>query len=224
MTDAAAAPAPASARAARLWAELVALYVGLPLTLALVLEPSALWTVVFGAFGLGLGLLAVTPGFAWRELREGPLVGDWRLLAGFTAVTAALAGGAALWLAPGAFLGLATHRTGLWLTILALYPILSALPQEILYRVLFFRRYGGLFARREVAVAVNAGLFGLAHLFLWNWVAVAATTVGGALFALAYLGTGRGRNLLFAVLLHAIAGWILFTAGLGTFFYHGAVR
>ncbi len=70
-----------------------------------------------------------------------------------------------------------------------------------------------------MAVAVNALVFGLAHLMFWNWVAVALCVAGGAIFALGYLRHG----FLQAVLLHAVCGGILFTSGLGTFFYHGAV-
>ena len=39
---------------------------------------------------------------------------------------------------------------------------------------------------------------------------------------MAWLSRPRG-NLLWAVALHALAGMILFTSGLGRFFYHGAV-
>jgi hypothetical protein len=99
------------------------------------------------------------------------------------------------------------------------YPLLSALPQELVFRALFFRRYGGLFGAPTLAVAVNALGFGLAHLMFWNWVAAALTVAGGVIFAQGYLR----RGFLQAVVLHAVAGGIIFTSGLGTFFYHGAV-
>jgi hypothetical protein len=59
----------------------------------------------------------------------------------------------------------------------------------------------------------------LAHLMFWNGVALALTAAGSVIFARAYLG----RGFLQAVLLHAVAGGIIFTSGLGVFFYHGAI-
>ncbi|MFO7856939.1 MAG: CPBP family glutamic-type intramembrane protease [Paracoccaceae bacterium] len=206
----------------RLKAEFALLFLGLPALLAFGLGPGALWSVMIGAFLASVALLAVTPGVSWRELVEGPLVGAWGGLLLFTTTTAALATGAVLWLAPEALFGLPRRATGLWLAIMLLYPLLSALPQEVMFRMLFYRRYGVLFPDRRAAVAVNAAVFALAHGFLWNPTALAMTAAGGVLFSLAYLETGKGRNLLFATLLHAIAGWVIFTVGLGRFFYHGA--
>jgi len=121
---------------------------------------------------------------------------------------------------PGQALGLPRRAPGLWLAILALYPLLSALPQELIFRVLLFRRYRRLFAGERAAVAASAVTFALAHLLFWNWVALALSLAGGAIFARAYLGRG---GFALAVVLHAVCGWLIFTSGLGIFFYHGAV-
>lgn len=212
----------APSRGARLKAEFALLYLGLPALLAFGLGPGAMWAVMIGAVVVSGALLALTPGVRRRELIEGPLVGSLPALAIFTLVTAGLGTALALWLLPEAFLGLPRRATGLWIAIMLLYPLLSALPQEVMFRMLFYRRYGALFPDRRTAIAVNATVFALAHAFLWNPTALAMTAVGGVLFSLAYLETGRGRNLLFATLLHAIAGWVIFTVGLGRFFYHGA--
>jgi hypothetical protein len=130
------------------------------------------------------------------------------------------AAAAALALVPHAFLWMPFGATGLWVMIMALYPPLSAAPQELIYRTLFFERYGRLFPSDAHAIAANAALFGLGHLFYLNPMTIAATALAGALFAWAYL---RARSTLLAWLLHAIAGQIVFTVGLGRFFYHGAV-
>jgi membrane protease YdiL (CAAX protease family) len=199
--------------------EFAALYLGLPLLLALALPPDALFPVLFAATGLGLALLARTPGFRWRELTGGWRRLDWGAVLAVAAVTAVVTGLLVWWLAPHQAFLLPRRATGLWLAIMLLYPLLSALPQELLFRPLFFRRYGGLFPGRDVAVLANGLLFGLAHLMFWNWVAVALTVAGGLIFARAYL---RGGFPL-AVVLHAVCGGIVFTSGLGSFFYHGAV-
>lgn len=215
--------APLAAGRARLAGEFALLFLGAPLALAFLLPASAIWWAIPGGLLVALALLAATPGFRWGELLEGP----WLARPGVTLAFAAtvLAGAAALvWAtAPWALFGLPLRRPELWLWVMILYPLLSAWPQEVMFRALFFRRYGALFPDARLAVAVNAAVFGLAHLFLWNAVAVAASALGGALFALAYLHTGRGRNLGLATLLHALAGMALFTAGAGTFFYHGAL-
>ena len=104
--------------------------------------------------------------------------------------------------------------------IMVAYPILSAWPQEFIYRSLFFERYGGLFPTATIAIVANGLAFGIGHLFYMNPVTIAMTAAGGAFMGWAYL---RNRSMLFAWVLHAIAGNIIFTAGLGIFFYHGAI-
>jgi len=200
--------------------EFAALYAGVPLVLALAAPASWLRPVLLAMTAVALALLAVTPGFGWRELGRGWGRLDWRWIAAVAAATALVAALLVWALVPGQALMLPRRAPGLWLAILLLYPLLSALPQEIIFRVLFFRRYGALFPDRRMAVAVNGLVFALAHLMFWNWVALLLTGAGGLIFARAYLGRG---GFALAVALHAVCGWIVFTSGLGTFFYHGAV-
>ncbi len=209
-------------RRARLWVEFLVLFAGAPLLLAFGLEAWAMWPLLGGCLIAGIALLRVTPGFEWAELLHGPAIPKPMAFLAFLLVTAAACLGLVLWLLPEALFWLPQRRPELWLTVILLYPLLSALPQEIVFRVLFFRRYGFLFRSRAVGVAVNAVLFGLAHLFLSNWVSVAMTVAGGAIFAWAYL-SGPRPNLLFPLILHAAAGAIIFTSGLGRFFFHGAL-
>ncbi|HET9067486.1 MAG TPA: CPBP family intramembrane glutamic endopeptidase [Amaricoccus sp.] len=196
--------------------EFGALYVGAPLAMALAMPADWLWPVFWTLTLAALVLLALTPGFAWRELAKGGV--DWGEVA-LVAVATAVVAGLLVWLlVPGQALSLPRRAPGLWVAILALYPLLSALPQELVFRTLFFRRYGRLFPG-NVGLAVNALAFGLAHLLFWNWVAAVLTVAGGVIFARGYLR----RGFLQAVVLHAVAGGIVFTSGLGVFFYHGAV-
>jgi membrane protease YdiL (CAAX protease family) len=102
-----------------------------------------------------------------------------------------------------------------------LYPWFSALPQEIVYRPLFFRRYAAILpAGVWPGIVLNAALFSLAHLMYWSWIVAAMTFTGGLAFAWAYRAA---RSFPMAVLLHAVAGWIVFGAGLGVYFYSGYV-
>src|SRR5699024_2457572 len=43
---------------------------------------------------------------------------------------------------PEQFLAFPSEQPVLWGVVMGLYPILSALPQEIIYRGFFFKRYG----------------------------------------------------------------------------------
>jgi membrane protease YdiL (CAAX protease family) len=200
-------------------AEFGVLYLALPLVMALAVPPDWLWPVFFAVTALALALLARTPGFRWGELARGWRRLDWGQAAAVAVATAVAAGLLVWWLVPGQALWLPRRATELWLAILLLYPWLSALPQELVFRVLFFRRYGGLFRRPPTAVVANGLVFALAHLMFWNPVAVVLTFAGGLLFARAY----RAGGFALAVVIHALCGAVIFTSGLGAFFYHGAV-
>lgn len=212
--------APGGARRARLWLEFLVLFVGVPAAMATVVPVRYAFPLLAAMTVVGVALLALTPGFRWRALIEGPLGPHWRATLIFTLGTAIVATALTLWLRPAWFLFLPREVPGLWAMILLLYPVLSVIPQELLYRPLFFERYGALLGGPSVAIAVNALCFGLAHAFYANWVAVTLTTVGGAAFAWAYV---HARSFPLAVLWHTLAGQLIFTSGLGRFFYHGAI-
>ena len=204
----------------RLWAEVAILFGGVPAAMAWFFGHYPLFPVLLALAAVAAGLLAATPGFSFRELLRGPVLGEWRIILLFTAVTAVSALAAAWALVPERMFGIVRHRPELWVAIMVFYPVLSAAPQELIFRPLFFRRYGALFPNDGVAVLANAVAFGFGHLFYMNAVTIGLTTCAGIFFALAYL---RHRSFLLAALLHGIAGQIVFTVGLGVFFYHGAI-
>lgn len=207
-------------RRLRLWAEFCSIFGVLPLVMALHLPPAVMWSALAGMFLIAVVLLSVSDGFDWRDLLSRPDGPVLIVSAVFTVLAGAVSVGLVLWLRPHALFGLPRYNFDLWLTIVLAYPFLSALPQEIVFRALFFGRYGILFPSRATAILVNAGTFALAHLFYWNWPAVVLTGMGGIVFAWAYLCR---RSFLLAWALHVIAGLAVFTSGLGVYFYHGAV-
>lgn len=211
---------PAAVRRLRLWAEFVILYVGGPLAVLFLFGHRLLVPLVGGLAALALVLLAVTPGFSPRAVLRRPGRTEWRLVAATAVGTFALGVGLAWLLVPERLFGLPRHAPGLWAMIMLLYPVLSALPQEVVFRVLFFERYGALFGSARLAVLANGVAFGFAHLFYLNPVAIILPMAGGLLFGWAYL---RTRSLVVATLLHAVAGQAIFTSGLGVYFYHGAI-
>lgn len=211
----------------RLWlaTECAALYLAAPLATTWLVHTGAVPTyelrsMFFWLTVLATLLLLATPGFRLRSLLSGGLVPDARALVVFTVVTVAVVAGLTYWLRPGSMFGFPRYNQDLWLRVLGFYALISVIPQGIIYRALFFTRYGDLFPSRWMAIGAGALAFGLAHLFFMNWVAVTLTTVGGAVFAWAYV---EKRSFLFAALLHVIAGWTIWTVGLGSYFYHGAI-
>ena len=212
--------APATPGRRRLVAEFLTLFVAAPLMMAAAMPPGWMWPALGTLSAAGFVLLALTPGFRLRRLFDRALYVDWRALALFVAVAATVSVVLVLSLRPEMTLWLPRNQPLLWLLILLAYPFVSVLPQEIVYRSLFFTRYGGLFPDRRTAILANAACFSLAHLFYLNWVAVGLAAVGGLVFAWAYASRGSFG---FACLMHALAGQIIFTSGLGVYFYHGAI-
>jgi membrane protease YdiL (CAAX protease family) len=117
---------------------------------------------------------------------------------------------------PENVLAILRHKPALWTLIMIVYPILSVVPQEIIYRAFFFHRYSSLFARTGASVVANAALFAFAHILFRNWVAVIVSFVAGLLWAMTYLGS---RSLLVVSIEHALYGNFAFTLGIGYYFY-----
>ncbi|WP_287185948.1 CPBP family intramembrane glutamic endopeptidase [Rhodovulum sp.] len=206
---------------ARLWAEFGALFLAAPLVMAFLLPPSAPFPALFGVTALGLVLLHVTEGFRWSGLVRGLDRIGWRAVGLFALLTAAVAGTVVALHAPEQALILPREQPALFVAVMLLYPPLSALPQEIVFRPLFFRRYGPLLPGLWPAIVLNAALFSLAHLMFWSWIVAAMTFCGGIAFAWA---CESRRNFPMAVVLHSVAGWIVFAAGPGMFFYSGNIE
>lgn len=207
------AAAPARGGAALRWAELLAIYVGLPAAYAAGLVPMGRIPFLIAVTGaLALALL-LDPAFDRRALwNAGALRGEARRIGlRFLALGAALAAGVAA-LRPELFLALPLERPGEWALFLVAYPLLSVYPQEVAYRTFFYHRYAGLFGGPASRVAANAALFGAMHVVYGNALAVVLTALGGLLFAGTY---ERTRSTAAASAEHALYGALVFTLGLG---------
>ena len=53
----------------------------------------------------------------------------------------------------------------LWVTILFVYAFLSVIPQELIYRRFFYRRYQSLFKNKKLFAIINVICFSWCHLF-----------------------------------------------------------
>ena len=117
---------------------------------------------------------------------------------------------------PGNVLTIVRHNPSLWALIMIVYPFLSVVPQEIIYRTFFFHRYSSLFSQKRVSIVINAALFAFAHILFKNWVAVIGSFVAGLIWATTYLET---KSLLAVSIEHALYGNFVFTLGVGYYFY-----
>ena len=122
-------------------------------------------------------------------------------------------------LVPERFLSFPRLATVQWMAVMTLYPLLSALPQEVIFRSFFFRRYQSLFPTNVAMLVANSLAFGVTHLIFHNWVAPTLSVVAGVMLARSYQ-QHRSLGLVWAE--HALYGCIAFTTGLGWFFYHGS--
>lgn len=204
----------------RLWLEFGLFYLMSPLLIAVFLPPTQMFPALFAFTGLGLLLLVLTPQFHWRRLLDGARNWHWREFLGFTLICVLGFTAIIQLLRPEAAFMLVKERPELLGIIWLFYPLVSALPQELLFRVLFFRRYRAILPRGGQANLLNAFIFSFAHLMYWSWVVAVITFIGSFVFSHAYRTRG---SFLYAVLLHAIAGNLLFTVGMGAYFYSGNV-
>lgn len=109
-------------------------------------------------------------------------------------------------------------RPALWALVMVLYPILSAYPQELIYRAFFFHRYRSLFKTESRMIWAGTLAFAFLHIIFKNPLAVILTIPGGYLLSTTYSKT---RSLFVTSLEHAIYGDLVFTVGLGLFFSKG---
>lgn len=208
-----------------LWLELTILFVVLPLALFFVpvIPQGALFGILWGLGIYAIYQLSRQPDFSWRKLWQGD---GWQRRDQLQALYIFL--GLALLISvftyimvPERFLGFPKERPQLWLMVMVLYPVLSVLPQELMFRSFFYVRYQNILPGFWVMLGTNAFLFGLTHIMFKNWVAPLFCLIGGLIFAAHYQ---QHRSLKWVVIEHAIYGCFIFTIGLGWYFYHGAAR
>jgi membrane protease YdiL (CAAX protease family) len=120
---------------------------------------------------------------------------------------------------PDRFLAFPRYAYDIWLAVMILYPLISVTTQEIMYRVFFFHRYRPLFAGdRQAGIMLNAVLFSFSHIVFQDVTTLIISFLGGLLFAWRYESS---RSYWALILEHALYGNLIFTVGLGRYFYTG---
>lgn len=119
------------------------------------------------------------------------------------------------WIFPDLFFKYPLEDFDDYVITLFLYPLVSVIPQELVYRVYFFHRYKKIVPEKYLLMLSNAIIFGLTHWIYGNWVAPIATFLVSWIFIFTYL---KSKSLLNVSLEHYIYGFIMFTVGFGYFF------
>lgn len=206
----------------RLLIEMVAIYAVAPLgAYALIHEAGVPLLGVLGPVFLAFVLvLSLDKTFSWRTLVLAPVSrAELASIATLFAVLGSLIVAVAYFLHPAQFFGFPRYSPGLWLAVMALYPLVSVTAQEIMYRVLFAHRYLKLFRGNfALAIFINAVLFAYSHLIFESWVAIIVSFAGGLIFAYRYF---TYRSFWGVCLEHALYGNLIFTVGLGGYFFTG---
>lgn len=117
------------------------------------------------------------------------------------------------------FLFLPRDHPDLWLRVMLLYPLLLVWPQELIYRSFIRHRYAPVFGVSGGYIAASSIAFSYMHIIFLNPAALIMTLLGGILFASSYL---KQHSLALACFEHALYGCLIFTLGLGRYFFSGA--
>ncbi len=140
------------------------------------------------------------------------------ILVKFVIVGGAIAAATSI-LFPHLFLAFPRYRPALWLMVMVIYPLASVVVQELVFRTFFFHRYGPLFRDAKwLAIFVNGALFGFAHIIFGNPIAMFGSMVIGWLIAYRYWATRSFWAVWFE---HSLYGCLVFSVGLGRFFFTG---
>lgn len=199
------------------WLELGLLFIALP-CLGLALEQQLsqwLVPVLIAIAAVCLGLILQDPGFKRFRLINGAKLAPalWRRRSAFGAGLAA-SGLLYVTYSEANWFHLPSQETHSWLLLLVAYPLLSVVPQELIFRTFFFHRYKKIIPRKIVRTWLSALVFAWAHIIYRNWIAVALAFAGGILFAFTY---AKKRSTLACVVEHSLWGIWLFTFGLGQY-------
>ncbi|MCE7006329.1 CPBP family intramembrane metalloprotease [Kibdelosporangium philippinense] len=172
-----------------------------------------------------LGVAAVfyllrSPSFDRGSLwRPGRLPAELPSIAFLWFITAVGSTVVVLFTRPDLFLGFPRTEPVMWGFVMVLYPVLSVYPQELIFRAFMFQRYQPIFGDGYGMIAASAVAFGFVHIAFGNWISVVLSAAGGWIFASRYR---KSRSLFTVSVEHGLYGMLMFTVGLGIYFYHGA--
>ncbi len=104
----------------------------------------------------------------------------------------------------------------IWILLCIFYPIFSAYGQEIIYRTFIFYRYRLIFKSKLTFVLVSSIAFSFVHIVYYSHISIILTLILGLYLTYTYLKT---KSVLFTSILHGFYGNLVFTIGLGSYFW-----
>ncbi len=201
----------------RLWIEMVLLFFALPVAIAYWVNQVADYLMpLLGAVGIAcLAVLLADKQFKrFRLWHRQDFFTHLRTTLKMFIPWACLLAAVVYLIKPELFLQWPLQEPELWMLTLLFYPIVSVIPQEIIFRTFFFHRYKQILPSKMARWGLSTFVFGLVHLVYGNWVAMVLSWIGGALFGYRYMQT---RSTPVVVVEHAIWGSFIFTVGLGSY-------
>lgn len=200
--------------------EFAILYLGIPVVL---IYTEDIFPVIPTILVVLLGVMVSLRlhGWQYRDLLVLGPARSWRnMLLVFLASAVVWTGITYVW-RPDLLFSFPAARPDIWLLVMLLYPLVSAWPQEILYRTYFFYRYRHLLQDNKwLMIGLSGFVFMWGHLLFMNAFALSVTLLGGLVFAWRYYHT---RSVLLVSVEHALYGNLFFTLGLGQFLFSGMV-
>ena len=170
------------------------------------------FVALYLVFILSLVFLYLDKAFLFLSLKKKI---DWRFIAIFTVLFICLGFIYILLIDKSSLFILPKTDFKLWVIVMFVYPFLSVIPQEIIYRVFFFQRYFPKKDNLYFLILVNLIVFSYGHLVFNNVHAILITAIVSPILTFAYLK----KSFLTCVVLHSLGGQIIFTLGLGKYFY-----
>ena len=198
--------------------ELLVIFVALPVLYRLHIIPGSKFVPLLVVFGYSIFILLKDKEFDRKKLGFNNFH-TWKYIIIRFFVLAILLTAFVVMFSPGSFLYLVKNRPWLWLAIMIFYPVFSVYPQEFIYRPFFYRRYRFLIGNKHLFDFFNATIFCLLHIIFENVIALIFSFMAGYIFARTYR---KSQSLLVVSVEHALYGCLIFTNGLGQYFYIGS--
>jgi len=198
--------------------EFVLLFFGIPFMLFLnrnkVIHPAIFILPVF--IGILIYLHRCTD-FRLKELIKINMTPGKFITYGFVILLSALAMLTGIYLfEPDNLFNLIRANFTAWIVICLFYPVFSAYGQEIIYRLFFFHRYKQIFKSDTIFILAGSAAFSFVHIFYFSAVSMILTFVLGLYLNQTFLKT---KSVMLTAIIHGILGDLVFTLGLGSYFW-----
>lgn len=157
---------------------------------------------------------------SWRVLFASPPPGWWKWPLVRASLACLLIFSFVFLFEPGSLFNLPRDYFWTWAVFIVLYPVLSVLPQELIFRVYVFEVHKDFLSPPIAAIIVSSIAFAWVHIIFAGWLAVAASFVAGIALAWNYQQNRYAPGAIWPLILeHSLYGQLVFTLGLYQYFF-----